>query len=226
MVTKSGFSRKKAPSTVPTKTAKLVRRVLAIEGMLTGDEAKELIRLAAQVGEDSCVLEVGSYRGRSTTALAFGAKIGGNAPVYAIEPHEQFFGLMGGRLGPADRLAFFRNLVKAEVVERVRLVNLSSEVVSKGWSRPIGMLWLDGDHSFDGVTRDFEAWAPFLVPEAVVAFHDAQDPMLGPRQVIDRLLADGDYEQFSAVDQLVALRKRNLQRGALRRTAEPTLGDL
>jgi len=207
MVQKSSFFRDKDPRAAD----KLIRRVLAVEGMLTGDEAGELIRLAAQVSVDSCVLEVGSYRGRSATALALGAKSGGNAPVYAIEPHEQYVGVLGGTFGPADRQAFFRNVIKAGVAEQIRLVNLSSEVVSKGWSRPIGMLWLDGDHSFEGVQRDFEAWAPFLVSDAVVAFHDAHDPALGPRQMIDRLLADGDFEQFSAVGELVALRRRSLQ---------------
>jgi predicted O-methyltransferase YrrM len=192
-------------------SGKLIRRVRVVEGMLSDDEAKELIRLAAEVDGAFCVLEVGSYRGRSTTALALGAMSGGNAPVYAIEPHEQFVGVLGGKFGPADRRAFFRNLVKADVVEQVRLVNLSSEVVCKGWSYPIGLLWLDGDHSFEGVRRDFEAWEPFLVPDATVAFHDATDPTLGPSQLIDRLLASGEFEQFSAVGELVALRRRTSQ---------------
>ena len=188
-------------------TNKLVRRVLAVEGMLTSEEAAELIRLAAMVHGESCVLEVGSYRGRSTTALALGVQMGGNAPIYAIDPHEPFHGVLGGTFGPADRRAFFRNLVKAGVVEQVRLVNLSSEIVSKGWTKPIGLLWLDGDHSYEGVQRDFDAWAPFLIPHAVVAFHDACDPALGPRQLVDRLLASGDFERLGAVGELVALRK-------------------
>lgn len=188
---------------------KLVRRVLAVEGMLTSHEAAELIRLSAMVDGDSCVLEVGSYRGRSTTALALGSQIGDkNVPVYAIDPHEPFSGVLGGTFGPADRRAFFRNLVKADVVEQVRLVNLSSEIVSKGWTRPIGLLWLDGDHSLEGVRRDFDAWAPHLTSDAVVAFHDACDPDIGPKQMIDLLLNSGNFEHMSAVDDLVALRRR------------------
>jgi hypothetical protein len=62
------------------------------------------------------------------------------------------------------------------VVEKVRLVNLSSEVVCEGWTRPVGLLWIDGDHTLDGVRRDFESWERFLQPGGVVAFHDALDP--------------------------------------------------
>jgi predicted O-methyltransferase YrrM len=179
-----------------------IRRVMAVEGMIVEAEAAELMRLAAEVPADSCIVEVGSYRGRSTTALALGSR---GAPVYAIEPHEAFAGVYGGEFGPADRRAFFENLLKAGVVERVRLVNLSSEVVSQGWSRPIGLLWIDGDHSLKGARRDYDAWRPFLRPGSVLAFHDALDPEGGPAQLIETLL-EGPFERVSAVGDLVALR--------------------
>ena len=171
--------------------------------MISEDEAETLMRLAAEVPAEACIVEVGSYRGRSTTALALGAD---GAPVYAIEPHESFSGLYGGEFGPADRRAFFANLLRAGVVERVRLVNLSSEVASEGWTRPIGLLWIDGDHSVEGVRRDFEAWAPYLRPGGLVAFHDALDPEGGPAQTIGRLLGEG-FERAAAVGALVALRR-------------------
>lgn len=179
-----------------------IRRVMAVEGMISEAEAKALMRLAAEVPAEACIVEVGSYRGRSTTALALGAD---GAPVYAIEPHESFSGLYGGEFGPADRRAFFANLLRAGVVERVRLVNLSSEVASEGWTRPIGLLWIDGDHSEEGVRRDFEAWARYLRPGGLVAFHDALDPAGGPALEIERLLGEG-FERVAAVGALVALR--------------------
>jgi len=181
-----------------------IRRAMAVEGMITEAEATELMRLASEVPAEASIVEVGSYRGRSTTALALGSK---GAPVFAIEPHEAFAGIYGGEFGPADRRAFFENLLRAGVVERVRLVNLSSEVVSQGWSRPIGLLWIDGDHSLEGARRDFDAWRPFLQPGGVLAFHDALDPAGGPAQLIETLLA-GPFERVSTVGDLVAVRLR------------------
>ena len=180
-----------------------IRKAMAVEGMISEVEAEALMRLAAEVPAEACIVEVGSYRGRSTTALALGA---GGAPVYAIEPHESFSGLYGGEFGPADRRAFFANLLRAGVVEKVRLVNLSSEVASEGWARPIGLLWLDGDHTVEGVRRDYEAWARYLRPGGLVAFHDALDPQDGPAQTIERLLGEG-FERVAAVGALVALRR-------------------
>jgi predicted O-methyltransferase YrrM len=179
-------------------------RALAVEGMISEAEIGALMKLAAEVPAGACIVEVGSYRGRSTCALALGAN---GSPVYAIEPHESFEGIYGGQFGPADRRAFFANLLRAGVVETVRLVNLSSEVVCKGWTRPIGLLWIDGDHTLEGVRRDFESWQPHLQPGGVVAFHDARDPEGGPAKLIASLSADGSYETVAAVDQIVALRR-------------------
>lgn len=180
-----------------------IELAMCVPGSVTVAEASELMRLAGEVPPDACIVEVGSHRGRSTAALALGAN---GAPVYAIEPHEAFEGMYGTKFGPEDRRAFFENMLRVGVVEDVRLVNLSSEVVSKGWTRSIGLLWIDGDHSLEAVRRDFDAWAPFLAPGGAVAFHDALDPDGGPAQVIEALLADS-FEHEATADRLVVLRR-------------------
>jgi hypothetical protein len=178
----------------------MFRKRPKIEGMIGDKEADLLTRLAGEV-EDGCIVEVGSWRGMSTIALAKGARV----PVYAIEPHEVFTGVLGGQFGPADRRAFFENLLRAEVVEKVRLVNLSSEVVAPGWKLPVGLLWIDGDHRYEAVRRDFESWEPHV--RGKVAFHDAIQPTLGPAQLIDELLASG-YELVEHVQGTKVLRAR------------------
>src|SRR5215210_8911639 len=176
-----------------------LRRRLEPEGMIGDLEAKLLTRLASEVVE-GCIVEVGSYRGMSTIALAKGARV----PLYAIEPHEHFTGVLGGTFGPSDRRAFFENLLRAGVVEQVRLVNLSSEVVAPGWRHPVGLLWIDGDHRYEAVRRDFSSWEPHL--RGKVAFHDAIQPTLGPFRLIEELLADG-YELVEHVQGTKVLRR-------------------
>jgi hypothetical protein len=167
--------------------------------MIGDKEAALLTRLASEVAE-GCIVEIGSYRGMSTIALAKGARV----PVYAIEPHEHFQGVLGGMFGPADRRAFFENLLRAGVVEQVRLVNLSSEIVAPGWQLPVGLLWIDGDHRYEAVRRDFECWEPYL--SGKVAFHDAIQPTLGPFQLIEELLDDG-FELVEHVQGTKVLRR-------------------
>ena len=93
------------------------------------------------------IVEVGSYHGRSTVALSCGAEAGAKLPVYAIEPHEHFIGELGGNFGPPDRAAFFETMLRTSCFENVRLVNLSSEIVSPGWQLPVSALWIDGTAS-------------------------------------------------------------------------------
>ena len=68
----------------------------------------------------------------SPSALAQGSLAGHGAPVFAVEPHETFEGILGGSFGPADRAAFFRTMLTTSSYPAVRLVNLSSEVVTPG----------------------------------------------------------------------------------------------
>ena len=181
----------------------MYRKRPQIEGMIGEGEVELLTRLAGEV-TGGCIVEVGSYRGMSTIALAKGATV----PVYAVEPHEHFNGVLGAPSGPADRRAFFENLLRAGVVEQVRLVNLSSEVVTPGWQLPVGLLWIDGDHRYEAVRRDFEAWEPHL--RGYVAFHDTIQTNLGPRQLVDELLESG-FELAEAVQATKVLRRTGTQ---------------
>ena len=178
----------------------------SLEGMLSIEEVRLLWHLAAEVREGA-ILEVGSYRGRSTAALALGARAGHGAPVFAIEPHEVFTGAMGGQFSGQDRTAFFKAMLRAECADSVRLINLSSEVVAPGWSRPLGLLWIDGDHTFEGALRDADCWIPHLMPGCMVAFHDSLDTNLGPHRVIAGLLARGDFESMGSLGVTTVLRK-------------------
>jgi hypothetical protein len=159
-----------------------------VQGAISLGQADLLRKVAASVRE-GVIIEVGSFRGKSTAALSIGSKEGHNAPVYAIDPHEDFQGPFGGVFGPPDRREFFLNMLTVGGWENVRLVNLSSEVIAPGWNKPVGMLWIDGDHSYEGVRRDFECWLPHLVPGAPVILDDTDRG--GPKQFIEELLAEG-----------------------------------
>lgn len=170
---------------------KSVARILRGNRMTSATELRCLSQLAASVRK-GCIVEVGSYRGASTAALAAGAK--DDVAVYAVEPHEEFVGLLGGQFGPADRAAFFRRMLRTGHYQSVRLVNLPSHVAAAGWEHPVGLLWIDGDHTYDGVRRDFEAWRVHLTDTTIIAFHDSTDQSLGPYQLIGELTENGEYQ--------------------------------
>ena len=184
------------------ETIKTLRDVVdKIDGMTSEEELSYLHKLAS-TAKDGCIIEVGSYRGRSTAAIALGAKNGSNSPVFAIEPHEIFEGVLGGNFGPPDRKAFYLAMLNSGGFENVRLINLSSEQVTPGWNQKVAMLWIDGDHSYDGVKRDFECWRPHLGLNADIIFDDSLDPASGPGTLIKELLESRMVELVTVVGKI------------------------
>ena len=186
----------------PTKSS-FAELVESVQGAISVREAR-LLRRLARATDEGVIVEVGSFRGRSTVALAKGAREGGKRPIYAIDPHEPFDGVFGGKFGPTDRRVFFESMLRTGSWRNVRLVNLSSEVVTAGWEQPVGLLWIDGDHRYEGVKRDFESWAPHLMHDAVVAFDDTNRG--GPQLFVEELL-DGEWTLAETVGKVRALRR-------------------
>ena len=75
------------------------------------------------------------------------------------------------------------------------------------WSEPISLLWIDGDHSYEGVKRDFRCWLPHLQANATIAFDDAADPKLGPRRLIDELTESKQFEEVVKIGKIVVIRQ-------------------
>jgi predicted O-methyltransferase YrrM len=186
---------------------RLSRTAPGIPGGTSADEGEFLARLASSVSK-GVVVEIGSHQGRSAIALARGSLAGSKVDVFAIDPHEPFKGLYGGTFGPADRQAFYQHIAEARVGEIVRLISLPGPVAATGFDRPVALLFIDGDHSLPGVTKDFEAWSVHLMPDALVAFDDAADPQAGPFQLIRRLLDSGAWLEQTGCGKIRTLKRR------------------
>jgi Methyltransferase domain len=192
-----------------------------IDGWLDAQEALLLYELARSVNT-GCIVEIGCYRGRSTSALAFGSIAGFRAPVYSIDPQESFVGPCGGEFGPIDRGFYMQRIVDLGLFYVVRLVNLSSESLSGSWPMPVGLLWIDGDHNYESVVRDFWAWKEKLSDDASVVLHDASDPAWGPGRLAREIAATGDFAIAELRGSAVWLKK--CCRCGTTRPAQPSRG--
>jgi hypothetical protein len=185
---------------------KHLKKILSVEGQISPSECLLLFDLASQISS-GCIVEIGSYRGRSTVALALGSLANNRVPIYAIEPHEPFKGALGGDFGPKDRVVFLENILRTGVGEMVHLVNLRSEVVSKGWNKQTSLLWIDGDHRYPAVKRDFDCWEPFVVKGGLIAFHDSMNPNLGPSKIIADAISSKRFKRIRQVNTITLLKK-------------------
>lgn len=176
------------------------------EGMISYEEAKLLYDLAREI-KTGCIVEVGSFRGRSTVALGRGSIEGNRVPVFAVDPHESFNDGLGINFGPPDRAAFFQAMLDSDCYHVVRLINLRSEIVAPNWRHTIRFLWIDGDHSYEAVKRDFNCWLPHLSPSAIIAFHDSTNPKLGPWKLIQELTKYNSYQIIKKAGMITVIEK-------------------
>ncbi|MGA8042293.1 MAG: class I SAM-dependent methyltransferase, partial [Terracidiphilus sp.] len=78
---------------------------------------------------------------------------------------------------------FMRHLYQGGVAGLVEVHRAYSSDVAATWNRPIGFLWIDGDHSYQGAKSDFDSFSRHLLPGSLVAFHDALHEFAGPIRV-------------------------------------------
>lgn len=161
-----------------------------LTGLIPHDEGMELLRLAQKVPGDQAVVEIGSFKGKSTCYLAAGRFMsGGGGLVYAVDPWD----LPGNPYGKHGFSAStVRGVFDAQVAslgfgEIVCPVRGFSVNVARDWEAKVGMLFIDGDHSEQAVHDDLFAWLPHMADGGVLAFDDFDTPRNpGVRKVVDR----------------------------------------
>lgn len=169
---------KKNPINLPENfdafVEKLLKEADTVEGYLSANEMRFLALLAACPTAEGDVLEIGSFKGKSTVILAKAAAFGGDkAKIHAVDPmtapSETDPDLRGEETSYTD---FQRNLKTHAVAEQVDFHHTFSYKLAETWNRPLRLLWIDGDHTYRGTKLDFDGFAPFLADGAIVAIHD------------------------------------------------------
>lgn len=178
--------------------------ILKLPGMLTLQEARYLYRLAQLETGKGVIVEIGSWKGKSTACLARGSMAVGGPEVYAIDPHRPL--AVEGYLEDTER-EFRENIAVTRVESQVVSMAMTSEDAAQGWSRPIRLLWIDGDHGYEQVKKDFLLWEPHLIEGGVIAMHDTIRKK-GPKRVVwEEIFRSTRFQDISVVDNITAARK-------------------
>ena len=168
-----------------------------VPGFLVENEARLLGIFAACTPAEGAIVEIGSFKGKSTVMLGKVAQHYGFGPVVAIDPHDlNSDGLQALKTSAEDSTYqdFLANVAGACVSELVIPHRALSTQVAQTWDGPIRFLWIDGDHSYRGAKDDFDGFIRHLVPGGVVAFHDALNMFAGPIRVfVEDVLRSGSF---------------------------------
>ncbi|SEF50989.1 Methyltransferase domain-containing protein [Actinacidiphila yanglinensis] len=196
----------------------------AAKGFMPLDEGLALHAAATQaaVGLGLPLLEVGTYCGRSTLLLAEAAAAAGTV-VVTVDHHrgseEQQPGweyhdpeLVDPATGRMDTLPYFRRtLYAAGLEDHVIAVVGRSPQVAKVWRQPLGLVFIDGGHTDEHASGDYEGWSPLLAEGGLLVIHDVfPDPADGgqaPYRVYRRAMESGAFTEVSVTGSLRVLRR-------------------
>jgi predicted O-methyltransferase YrrM len=67
---------------------------------------------------------------------------------------------------------FIENLKLTGFEKKISPIVSESHIAAKKWKNEIDFLFIDGDHFYESVKKDFDAWFPYLSSGGVLAFHD------------------------------------------------------
>ncbi|MCY7377643.1 MAG: class I SAM-dependent methyltransferase [Pyrinomonadaceae bacterium] len=164
---------KKLPESFDSFVENLLAEAETVEGFLSPNEMRFLALVAACPTANGDVLEIGSFKGKSTVILAKAAQLAGDAKIYAVDPLTAPSATDPDLRGDESSLKDFQtNIERHNVADKIEFHQTFSYQLAETWTRPLRFLWIDGDHTYKGTKLDFDGFAPHLADGAIVAMHD------------------------------------------------------
>ncbi len=158
-----------------------LRAYLDIDGWLGHREAVFLYEAAQSIeGPDPLVVEIGTWLGKSAIVLGKALQGRKNAKVICIDPFNAEGDRGSRRVYERTRRsmtqtleeACLQNIKENGVAEVVQLIKGYSHDVVSSWNQPINLLFIDGNHEYAAVRRDFDDWTKFLVRGGLLVMDD------------------------------------------------------
>lgn len=203
----------------PSMPEDLLAHALAAKGFMPEDEGELLYRVALRQLPDGPALEVGTYCGKSAVYLGAAARETGGT-VFTVDHHrgseenqvgwEYHDATLADETGRLDTLPAFRaTIAGAGLEEQVVAVVGRSTTVSALWRTPLSLLFVDGGHTDEHVTNDYQGWGRWVARGATLLVHDVfPDPADGgqaPYRIFRRAVDGGDFAETAALGSMRVL---------------------
>ncbi len=172
----------------------------------TENEKKAISKYAAG---SKCAVEIGVYEGVNTVNIA--GTINSDAVLYAIDP------FVKGRLG----ICYYEKIAKLQVKKnkvqgKIKFIAAYSAEAAPQVPASIDFIFIDGDHSVEGIKKDWALYADKVQSGGYMLLHDtkvpAHDPSvanLGSHQYFESVIKhDSRFTVVDAVDSLSVLQRK------------------
>ncbi len=153
--------------------AELVDISLSCPAIQSQQIRSEFLELAKMVQEQNCkyIMEIGTFRGG--TLFVFSQLALPGATVISLDFHSTLFGKVYGTLQKPLLRKFVRNGKSLFMVRENSHLHETLDTI-RGILRghELDFLFIDGDHSYEGVREDFMMYSPLVREGGLIAFHD------------------------------------------------------
>ena len=184
---------------------------LGLRAAETQTSAAERAALARHARGRSPIVEIGVWHGVTTAVLR--AAMRAEGVLWAVDPFP------AGQLGfsPQQPIAHW----EANRVPNgsIRWIRATGEAAAAQYAREsaagVSLIFIDGDHSYEGLTGDWLAWKPLVASGGLVCLHDSRSTAernidgAGSVKATEAIvLKDPDFQLVDQVDSLTVVRKR------------------
>ena len=191
-----------------------------LKGFMPKREGMALTRWSKKFSSIGPIMEIGSYCGKSAIYLSRGAILNDQF-VYTIDHHfgseehqineeyfdNEIFDHINQRVDTLPLL--IKNINKIKVNNVVPIISNSIDIASK-WNTELGMVFIDGGHSFQAANDDYESWNTKIKKNGALVIHDIfENPNDGgqaPFEIFQKALKN-NFEIYERVDTLACLKK-------------------
>jgi predicted O-methyltransferase YrrM len=175
--------------------------------LLSSNERERLFKLAHEGPGEGAIVNIGHFNGGSSIILASGSKLNKREEVFSFDINAEGFN------SSADYLD--KNNVRDWIIFKKRPSIDAARAWAKKEDTKIRLLFIDGDHSYEGCKNDIQEWSRYVIPGGLIAIHDYGNIYLEKdecpsiiRAVYDTLLNDKTFSNFECVDTLLLATKK------------------
>ncbi len=174
------------PSGAPVfKDASELRLAMKDEAYLNDPEIPLLARYAGKAPE--AIAEIGCAFGASS--IVFLTHCGDDVTVYSMDPFVVDsmapFQATKGKCEGNVRAAL-RFVGKEQKFQQWNLIQDYSYNRGMSWTQPLDLLFIDGDHRYEAVKRDFDDWFSHVKKGGFILLHDSRKVPGSPPEAFDR----------------------------------------
>lgn len=195
-------------------------KISKLKGFMPKHEGTALTKWSEEFSSIGPIMEIGSYCGKSAMYLSKGAILNDQL-VYTIDHHfgseehqikeeyfdSEIFDYKNQRVNTLPLL--IKNINKIQVKNIVPIVSNSVDIASK-WNAKLGMVFIDGGHSFKAANNDYVSWSTKIKKNGALVIHDIfENPDEGgqaPFEIFQKALKN-NFEVYERVDTLACLIK-------------------